>query len=599
VVHRFARPVLLLVVVAAGAAVPLARAHAAAPPACTPGGATVVMAGSVAPADAKTYLDLPFRVGSGTTRVEVGYSWLDNTPLPDTPANQLIQTVFDLGLWDEGGIGTPAGFRGWSGSRQGKIAATQPQAPIWVQADNAERGYRPGTVKPGTWNVDLGIAAVSPGGATWRVEVRCLAPSVGPPFKPTPVNAKHVANKKAGWYFGDFHMHGRHSNPKAPDWNGWVEYARAAGLSFLPMTDYVTDQGQRELGPIQKANPDLVIWPGREVITYFGHATVFGETPHVVDWRHGAPGVSLRDIQDKTVADGALFGVAHPTIFPTPVFASFCRGCEFTLGNVIDWDKVSTIEVLTGPELVDNTQIGGPPLGPQIQNPFVPTAIDLWHKLLREGHKITAVSGSDDKLGPGLGSSATAVYADQLSRAALARAVKAGHAYVRTLGVHHSPTLEMVGVTPDGQRGIFGDVLHAESAAVTVKVRGGNGQLLLISRDGLPAGAVPVTSDDFTHTFDATRIATSGPLGTFWRVDTLRPADGLAAAHLTTIGNPIFLTGPAAPTSGTADGAGANGNTRGGELPATGAEPMPLLVGLVVAASLVVRRLAPRQLAAR
>ena len=69
--------------------------------------------------------------------------------------------------------------------------------------------------------------------------------------------------------------------------------------------------------------------------------------------------------------------------------------------------------------LVDDTELGGPGLGVQIQNPFVLTAIDLWQRQLMAGHKITAVSGSDDKLGPGLGTSATAVYAEELSRPAL------------------------------------------------------------------------------------------------------------------------------------------------------------------------------------
>jgi len=567
--------------------------------ACAPDGAPVVFTGSVASADAKTYKTLPFEVAAGTTRVEVGYRWDDLVPLPDLPVD-LVQTVFDLGLWDEGGVGTPEGFRGWSGSRQGKTA--QGQDPVWVQADTAERGYRPDPVQPGTWNVDLGIASVTPLGATYEVTVRCLDPEVGPAFVSHPVDPTHVARTEPGWYHGDFHMHGRHSNPRAPDWPRFVQYARAAHLDFLPVTDYVTNQHHRELGPIQEANPDLVIWPSREVITYFGHATVFGETPHVADWRHGAPGVSLAGIQAASVADRALFGVAHPTIFPTAVFASFCRGCEFTLGDQIDWGDVDTIEVVTGPVLADDTQLGGPGLGVQVQNPFVLTAMELWQRLLRAGHKITAVSGSDDKLGPDLGSSATAVYAEELSRPALIEAVRAGHAYVRTHGVGASPALEMTAVTADGQRGIFGDVLYAGSAQVTVRVQGATGQLLAITKDGLPAGVVPITSDDFTHTFGATRDVSSGPLGTFWRVDTLALTSGSSSPYLTTIGNPIFLAAgeppvfppglmPAPEPPAPDPDPPASGGTR---LPATGAA-MPLFGAAAFAAiALLVRRLAQR-----
>src|SRR5687768_15257986 len=200
-------------------------------PACAPDGPPVVVTGSVGSADAKTYRVLPFEVAPGTTRVEVGYRWDDNVPLPDLPVD-LVQTVLDLGLWDEGGVGTPAGFRGWSGSRQGKTA--QGQDAIWVQADTAERGYRPDPVQPGTWHVDLGIAAVSPLGATYEVTIRCLDPVVGPAFVSQPVDPTHVARAAPGWYHGDFHMHAYHSSPRAPDWPEFVQYARAAQLDFLP-----------------------------------------------------------------------------------------------------------------------------------------------------------------------------------------------------------------------------------------------------------------------------------------------------------------------------------------------------------------------------
>lgn len=518
------------------------KAEAAPAPACEAGGAPVVFTGSVTPADAKTYRDLALEVRPGTTRVEVGYEWDDVVPLPPIPVvSGLVQTVFDLGLWDEGGVGTVEGFRGWSGSRQGKTA--EGQDPIWVQADTAERGYRPDPVEPGTWHVDLGVAAVAPAGATYEVTVRCRATPVGPSFTSRPVDPEHVARDEAGWYAGDLHLHAYHSNPKGLAGPEMVAAARAAGLDFVPVTEYVTNQHWRELGPVQEANPDLVVWPGREVITYFGHAIVLGETPHEVDWRHGAPGVSLRGIEDRSVADGALFGVAHPTIFPTAAFAAFCRGCELTIGDTLDWDEVTTLEVVTGPLLVDDTALGGPGLGVQIQNPFVLTAMDLWQRLLREGHKITAVSGSDDKLGPDYGTAVTEVYARQLSRSALAEGLRSGHAYVRTRGAVASPTVEVVASAPGGLRGMVGDTLHADVAALEVHVSGADGQTIVVTKDGLPAGLVPVVGDDFRTTIPATRDPGSGPLGTFWRVDTTD------LQGYTTIGNPVFLSGAAAPAT--------------------------------------------------
>ena len=58
-----------------------------------------------------------------------------------------------------------------------------------------------------------------------------------------------------------------------------------------------------------------------------------------------------------------------------------------------------------------------------------------------------------------------------------------------------------------------------DSATLDVHVTGGASQLLIVTKDGLPAGIVPITSDDFRTTIAAARDASSGPLGTFWRVD--------------------------------------------------------------------------------
>ncbi|MGH9246212.1 MAG: CehA/McbA family metallohydrolase [Acidimicrobiales bacterium] len=517
-----------------------ARAHER--PLCMPGGPPVTFSGEVAASQARSYIVRPFEVAPGTTRVDVTYDWADKPPaLPPTP---LTQTVFDLGLWDNHGYRAAQGFRGWSGSRAGRVAAGQP--PVFIQQDIAQRGYLPGTIEPGVWWVEIGVAAVGPTGAIWTAAVTCTDPDVGTPFTPDPVDPDHVARPDPGWYHGDFHMHGFHSNPRAPDWADMVREARdVRALDFLPITDYVTVQHQRELGPVQRAFPDVLIWPGREVITYFGHANALGETPNEVEYRHGFEDVSLGDVQAGTIADGALFQVNHPTSYPGPVFANFCRGCEFTLDGAIDLDEVATMEVLTGPALVDPSALGGPSTPVRIENPFMRTAIDRWEALLLAGHRITAVSGSDSKgvegEGRRWGTNATAVYAEELSRPALVASIRAGHAYVRTRGVHASPALELTAVAPDGETGMFGDSFTADHVQVRVTVNGGRGELLQVTRNGTIAGLpVLITSDPFSYTFTATRVpAEEGPLGTFWRVDTFD------LQSLTAIGNPIFLTGPA------------------------------------------------------
>ena len=568
----------LAVVAAATVAAVGANASAQTSRACAPGGPAVEITGSVAAAEARSYRELPVEVAEGTTRIEVSYDWEESGPAPGQSA-----TVIDLGLWDTDGAGAADGFRGWSGSRAGRAGTDQP--PVFVQPDVAARGYRPGPIDAGTWTVDLGFGNVGPGGATWEVTVTCTSPTVGTAFEPDPVDATHVADPGPGWYHGDFHMHGYHSHARAPEWQEMIDTARATGLDFLPITEYVTGQHWDELGPIQRSNPDVVLWPGREIITYFGHASALGETPSVLEYRHGFEGASMADIQARTLADDALFQVNHPDFFPPPL-SPFCRGCFFELGDVVDWSRVDTIEVLTGPMLFSPTDLGAPAGTELLPNPFVQAAIDRWEGLLRLGFRITAVSGSDSKgveAEPerrGWGSSATAVYAEELSRPALADALRAGHAYVRTRGVDGSPEVELTAEAPDGTTAMMGDTLVADTASMTVTVRGGQGQTVTILRDGDAVGApVPVTSDPFTHTFDAARTAESGPLGTFWRVDV---AD---TRSLTAITNPIFLTGagdpPPAPVPATGGpGAPAPGATQ--ELPRTGTSSSPALAGIAL-----------------
>lgn len=513
--------------------------------ACAPGRGPLEFTGSAGSSDAKTYRVLPFEVGAGTGRVELSYAWADRSGNP--PSNPLTATTFDIGLWDQRGYRSAAGFRGWGGSRQGRI--DNGQAPIFVQADIADRGFVPGAIEPGTWYADLGIAAVAPNGADWRVVVECKAAAVVPTPADDPVDRAHVARFGEGWYHGDFHMHAYHSNPNAPDWPGFIEQARAARLDFLMVTEYVTGQHWHTLGAVQRAHPDLLVWPGREIITYHGHMNALGETPSVLDYRHGFEDLSAAEIQRLSKADGALFQVNHPTLFPPPL-STLCRGCYFELDEVIDWSQVDTMEVVTGPIVATGEDVGLPLPGGSIEQPFVATAIRKWEGLLAEGFRITAVSGSDSKgvdaederARKGYGSSATAVYARALSRPAVREAIQAGHAYVRTRGVAHSPEVSFEASGPDGQHGIYGDTLRlaaGQTATLTTTISAGAGQLLSYYANGGLVLSVPVPTDPYVHTLPAARLpAGEGPLGTFWRIE-LRNAQ-----TRTVIGNPIFLRAP-------------------------------------------------------
>jgi hypothetical protein len=497
-----------------------------APPVVQPDGEPVVLQGSFAEGDAKSYRVLPFDVAGGVARIEVSYTW---EPAPGT--------VLDLAIWDEHGYRDAAGFRGWSGSRQGIVH--EGHRPVFVEAHAADRSFRPGAIGAGRWHVELGAGAVGNGGARFRVEVRAKSAPKGPGLGGDPgsgvpdrVDAEHVARAGPGWFHADLHQHGHHSHPRAPDWPELVGHSRAAGLDVLPFIEYVVERHWDELGAVQRANPDLLVYPGREVITYFGHVVVLGETPGFVEYRHGFEDVRLGDVQRAAADHGALFSVAHPTIYPEDEWGSYCRGCYFSLGAEIDWGAVDLLEVVTGSSYFERANL---------ENPFVDTAIDLWHDRLRSGHRITAVAGSDDKLGALYGSAATTIGADELSRRAVRAALVGGRAYVRARGVARSPELDLTVTTDNGPSRTFGASLEATSAELEVTVRGARGQRLVLLADGVTVEEHALDRDDVTHRRRLDAQRGSGPLGTFFGVE-VRDDHGLTA-----LANPVFLR-PTVPT---------------------------------------------------
>lgn len=505
------------------------RPRSAEPSAC--GDRVTVLRGTAGPDREKGYELVPFRVPPGTARIEVGYTW--------TPVD--AGTV-DLGVWDQHGTSGPSAFRSWAGSRQGRIDTGT--APLVIAPDRDERTVVARPVEPGVWHVELGLAAVE-APLEWRVEVRCVPGPAPTALRPDPVDPNVVVRPDPGWYAADFHLHAYHSSPGGPDPDEMVAKAVAAGLDIVPVTEYVTPAHWDRLGAAQRAHPDVLIWPGREVISYFGHMIVLSETPGEVEYRVGftPPGadrpITPADIQRGAVADGGLVSLAHPTIFPPDAFGSACRGCFFQRLDELDLERLTALEVVTEGSVAE---LGGT----EVPNPFVRTAVELWERFLREGHRITAVSGSDDKAGDRYGSTRTMVYAEQLSRPAVDEAVRRGHAYVQGVG-RDSPTMELRATAPDGSTGIFGDTLVATEATVTIGVRGGEGQVLSVRRNGTEVERVPVTTADFTHTVRATRAGDEGPLGTFWGAEVLDTTRFPGTDVPTVIANPVFLADRPAP----------------------------------------------------
>jgi hypothetical protein len=485
----------------------------------------------------KSYVMVPFDVPLGTTAVRVKYCW-------DRPESGSQRHTLDLGLYEPRKPGDSVWgereFRGWGGSSHPDVTvsaegfssdADYTASPRIEVPGKTTRAFLPGPIRPGQWAVELGVGAVIPqsdgdadGKVGWRVEIEFADDPAfaDEPYKPTPYD-KSAVRRAPGWYSGDFHVHAEHSAYGDATMSESFSYAfrpvsqGGAGLDFITLSDYVSGSAWGEIGRWQRWYPNNLIIPSAEIITYRGHTNNHG-SQHFVDYRTG-PIYQLHDdgtlkqirgtrdprqIFDEVHRFGGWTQINHPTIFP-PVdaaAAALCRGCfwEYT-STQTDYSQVDAWEVATGPGDIAGTQ-----------NPFTVTAIARYEQLLTVGYKIAAVGSSDShKAGSGtgalfapIGEARTVVRAKELSMRAIRCGVLNRHTYAKVPGAS-APDIRFV-ARPHGanssQRAIIGDTIHASGASFKARVLGGNGDQLLIVKDGVTAATVPVTSDDFVYRFD-------------------------------------------------------------------------------------------------
>ncbi|MEK7214483.1 MAG: CehA/McbA family metallohydrolase, partial [Chloroflexota bacterium] len=321
------------------------------------------------------------------------------------------RTVIDLGLFD------PECFRGWSGGN--KSAFT-------ISEVDATPSYLPGPLPPGTWKLLLGIPNIRPGVQSEYTVKVFLAPSVDPAATfgvPPP-----VLRLQPGWYQGDLHTHTSHSDGSCTSLSGkrvpcpefkLVEAAAARGLDFVAVTDHNTTSTYNALQQWQPYFDTLLLIRGREITTFQGHANIYG-TSEFIDFSLGSDGRTVTTLLDEVHRAGAILSINHPQM-PS---GEDCMGCGWTPKPATDFAQVDAIEVVNGPDA--GTRFSG---------------ISFWEEQLNQGHRITAIGGSDDHQAgawqPGgrtLGLPTTVVYARELSEAGILDGIKAGHAYLKLNG---------------------------------------------------------------------------------------------------------------------------------------------------------------------
>jgi len=474
--------------------------------------AELVLTGVLTRADHETYKELEFDVPPGVERLTVVFS--------HTGREQ--KATIDLGLFD------PERFRGWSGGD--KMTFT-------LSATDATPSYLPGPIRPGRWLLILGVPNIRIGcEAAYEAKIyfgRGEATEVSR-FSDAPLAVG------ARWYRGDLHMHTCHSDGTVESQGGarvpgpvyrTVEAAAAKGCDFIAVTDHNAVSHHHALRELQPYFDKLLLIPGVEVTTFQGHAGVLGAVGFV-EFRLTSPHLPrIGDLLDRVERQHGLFAINHPAL-PSN---EYCMGCGWTTPGT-DYSRVAAVEVVNGGAMTAQRNVADGPL----------SGVPFWEARLNEGHRPTAIGGSDnhkpdadpDKASA-VGAPTTVVWADELSERAILDAIRSGSVFVDVEGTRDR-VLEL-SATAAGARAVMGGTMAAPlgvEVAFTARVQNLAGARLDVILDGAHWVALAdgvIEGDDATLAFSL-----PGDGARHWlRID-VRSGDG---AKTLVIGNPVYLNG--------------------------------------------------------
>jgi len=467
---------------------------------------TYTFEGFVSQADKQEsdYLLLPFDVPDGVVRLDVRYEYSDETGAELwAPSGNVI----DLGVFDSRGSEfiTARGFRGTSGSFRHGFS---------IGLNEATPGYLAGPIYSGRWCIMLGLYRIVPRGCRYRVVVEMTQGEAEPIPEVEPYDAG-VLCSDARWYKGDLHCHTHHSDASGTI-GDLVQSARARGLDFLAVTDHNTISHLREFA--RYATADLLLIPGEEITTYYGHANLWGiEKWH--DFRAGCA-ADMQRIIDEASRSGSLVSINHPKE----------EGPPWTFDPIRGYD---CIEAWQAYWFVNNYQ-----------------SLAFWDERLRKGRRITIVGGSDCHMAAPdkdpspviIGAPTTWVYATELSVKGILDGIRAGHVFVSS-NPDDGPRVYLAAVYGD-VRAVAGDDLcvpRGTEVKFSIKVTGAGGMMLRFVAAQGEVALVGVEDDDFTYGY---ALKVSGT--NYLRVEVIAPPEAdlktePAALWVEALSNPIYL----------------------------------------------------------
>jgi hypothetical protein len=410
------------------------------------------------------YIYLPFQVPTGAQRILVRYEFDEpvTAPLGMGPGNTV-----DIGIFDPRGMEFPEapGFRGWSGSAKREF---------FISPEAATPGYIPGPLYPGRWHIILGFERVQETGVRYRVEVEVESGREAPAV-PLEEATRPLAGRVRGGRFlrGDLHCHSVHSDGLNTV-EELVHNALQRGLDFLAVTDHNTYTHHRDLAAL--SHLPIVLIPGEEVTTYWGHANTWG-LRQFVDFRC-TDAESMRTLLRFVEERGGLMSINHPKSVGPPWLLDL-------------WEGFSFMEVWQAPWRFYNWE-----------------SLERWDLLLSRGQRVVGVGGSDVHSIPpapplhphGLGNPTTWVYVPTPWATAqdVLAALRRGHVFISAEPA--GPRLVLrADADGDGRyETLMGDTVTLDADAsleVLVEVEGGTGRRLWLVSDGLPMAIVPLEEE--------------------------------------------------------------------------------------------------------
>ncbi|GGA11591.1 CehA/McbA family metallohydrolase [Dyella caseinilytica] len=367
----------------------------------------LTLKGQIHSQDNHTYRPVVFDVPANVNRITIQFAY--------TGRDQ--RTTIDLGLLGPDGFHGQDGFRGWSGGSKQIFT---------ISATDATPSFLPGAIRPGRWTLLLGIPNIRPNvTADYTAKIWFGHPG-DPAWLPEVLNPP--LRKEAGWYRGDLHMHGAHSDGTCASQSGkqrvpcplylTIDAALQRGLDFIALSDHNAVSQANDIRELQPYYDQLLLMPAREFTTFTGHANLFG-SDEPVDFRVGSASVpDWNTLLREAAALHGLISINHPLLADD----EGCMGCGWASAKPVDMHLVQAIEAVNGVDAM------------------LPTSgIPFWQHLLDQGYRLTGVGGSDNHdakqvVGNLVGTPTTVVHASELSMPAILAGIRAGHVFIDVQG---------------------------------------------------------------------------------------------------------------------------------------------------------------------